>query len=111
MAKAWCCINEEWCMPVVVFADTRGKAKSYFMKQDTVGYFNFCIIKPHRIKKLDYLDKPNGYVMNWHKDEDKLPMVRDGGFNCREVYREDCKECCANKWCDVYKEENNNESK
>ena len=105
MSKAWLCIDEEWCRPVVVFADTRGKAKSCFLRRDTVGYFNFCIIKPRRIKELDYLDRPNGYIMDWHKDEDRLPMVRDGGFNCREVYIEFCEECCAKKWCSKYKKE------
>ena len=105
MSKAWLCINEDWCRPVVVFADTRGKAKSCFLRRDTVGYFNFCIIKPRRIKELDYLDRSNGYVMDWHKDEDRLPMVRDSGFNCREVYIEFCEECCAKKWCSKYKKE------
>lgn len=104
MSKAWCCLNEEWCRPVVVFADTRGKAKSYFMKRDTVGYFNFCKIKPHRIKKLDYLDRPNGYVMDWCKDEDRLPMVRDADFYCSEIDRDDCKECCAKEYCSDYEE-------
>ncbi len=105
MSKAWCCLDEEWCRPVVVFATTVGKAKSYFMKRDTVGYFKFCKLRPLRLKKLDYLDRPNGYVMDWHKDEDKHSMVRDGGFNCRETYREFCEECCAKEWCRKFKEE------
>ena len=104
MSKAWCSLNEKWCRPVIVFADTIGKAKSYFMKRDTVGYFNFCNVRPHRIKKLDYLDRPNGYVMNFLKDEDRLPMVRDAGFYCNEVDRQLCEECCAKEWCSAYEE-------
>ena len=95
----------------MVFADTRGKAKSYFLKRDTVGYFNFCIIKPYRLKKLDYLDRPNGYVMDWNKDEDKLLMVRDADFSCVEVDREECEACCAKEWCSKFKEDNNDQER
>lgn len=104
MSKAWICRDEEWCRSEVVFADTRGKAKSYFKAMETFDYFEFCELRPRRLKKLDYLNHPDGYVMDWLKDEDRLPMVRDADFYCNEIDRDDCKECCAKEWCSKYME-------
>ena len=104
MSKAWGCYEEESCIFEVVFADTRGKAKSYFKAMDTFDNYRFCELKPYRLKKLDYLNHPDGYVMDFCKDEDILPMVRDCGFYCIEVDREDCEICCAKEWCSKYEE-------
>ena len=104
MSKAWQCSDEEWCRTEVVFAETRGKAKTYFKNIDTFDWFDFCELKPYRVKNLDYLNHPDGYVMDWCKDEDRLPMVRDAGFCCNEVNRELCEKCCAKEWCSEYEE-------
>ena len=104
MSKAWCCCEEELGVVEVVFADTRGKAKSYFKNLETFDYYTYCELRPHRLKKLDYLNHPDGYVMDFYKDEDMIPMVRDAGFSCIDVDGNDCKECCANEWCSKYEE-------
>ena len=107
MSKAWCCDEEDLCVTEVVFADTSGKAKAYFQATETFDNYSFCKLRPYRKKSLDHLDRPDGYVMDWNKDEDRLPMVRDAGFSCWEVEREYCESCCAKEWCSKYKEENN----
>ena len=104
MSKAWECCEEESGVCEVVFADTRGKAKSYFKDMETFDYYNFCKLRPYRVKKLDNLNHPDGYVMDWCKDEDRLPMVRDVDFSCVEVDREECEGCCAKEWCSKYEE-------
>ena len=106
MSKAWCCIEEESGVVEVVFANTRGKAKSYFKDIETFDYYNFCELRPYRIKNLDHLNKSDGYIMDWRKDEDRLPMVRDADFSCVEVDREECEGCCAKEWCSKYEEDN-----
>ena len=106
MSKAWECCEEELGVVEVVFADTRGKAKSYFKNLETFDDYRFCELRPYRLKKLDYLNHPDGYVMKWYKDEDRIAMVKDISFYCAFPDKEECKECCARKWCDVYKEEN-----
>ena len=106
MSKAWGCYEEESCIFEVVFADTRGKAKSYFKAMDTFDNYRFCELRPRRLKKLDYLNHPDGYVMDLNKDEDRIAMVKDISFYCAFPGKEECNECCAKKWCDVYKEEN-----
>ena len=105
MSKAWVCSDLEWGITEVVFADTRGKAKSYFKSMETFEDFEFCDLSPYRMQNLDYLNKPDGYVMNFLKDEDRLPMVRDAGFYCTEVDRQLYEECCAKEWCSAYEEE------
>ena len=102
MSKAWCCCEEELGVVEVVFADTRGKAKSYFKNLETFDDYRFCELRPHRLKKFDYLNHPDGYVMDFCKDEDMIPMVRDAGFSCIDVDIEDCKGCCAKEWCSKY---------
>lgn len=105
MSKAWKCYEEESCIVEVVFADTRGKAKSYFKAMETFDNYGYCELRPRRIKKFDYLNHPDGYVMDWNKAEDRIPMVRDAGLSCIEADRKDCEECCAKEWCSKYKEE------
>ena len=105
MSKAWKCYEEESCIVEVVFADTRGKAKSYFKAMETFDNYGYCELSPRRIKKFDHLNRPNGYVMDWNKSEDRILMVRDAGLSCLEVDKELCKECCAKEWCSKYKEE------
>ena len=104
MSKAWGCYEEESGVVEVVFADTRGKAKSYFKDMETFDYYNFCQLRPYRVKKLDHLNHPDGYVMDWCMDEDRLPMVRDADFSCIDIDIEDCNECCAKQWCSKYEE-------
>ena len=104
MSKAWMCANNYGTIEIV-FADTKRRAKSYLKFTDSFEDYRHIDIYPERAKVLDYLDHNDGYIMNWHKDEDKLPMVRDSGFNCRETYREFCEECCAKEWCSKYKKE------
>ena len=107
MSKAWICANN-YGTTEIVFADTKRRAKSYLKNfTDSFEDYRCNDIYPERAKVLDYLGHNDGYVMNWHKDEDRLPMVRDAGFYCSEPDREDCKECCAKEWCRKYKEENN----
>ena len=105
MSKAWSFYEEEEGVIEVVFADTRGKARMYLKELDIFNNYRYIEISPRREKSLDYLDHEDGYVMNWYKDEDRLPMVRDDGFYCTEVDRQLCEECCAKEWCSKYQEE------
>ena len=103
MSKAWCCCEEELGVVEVVFADTRGKAKSYFKNLETFDDYRFCELRPHRLKKLDYLNHPDGYVMDFCKDEDMIPMVKEFNMHCSEI-TEECKECCVYEWCNKFEE-------
>ena len=107
MSKAWECYDEDNYYVEVVFADTRGKAKSYLKDMDAFDNMDFCDLRPHRVKSLDYLNYPDGYVMDFWKNEDRIAMTRHLGIRCEDAYREDCEICCAKEWCSEYKEEKN----
>lgn len=104
MSKAWSCYEEEEGVIEVVFADTRGKARMYLKELDTFDNYRYIEISPRREKALDYLDHPDGYVMNWFKDEDRISMVRHLGVQCDDAYREDCEVCCAQELCSKYED-------
>ena len=106
MSKAWGFYEDIEGITEIVFADTRGKARMYLKELDTFDNYRYIDINPRRKKALDYLDHENGYVMDWNKEEDRIAMVKDISFYCAFPDKEECKECCAREWCDVYKEEN-----
>lgn len=96
--KAYICTDKRSCMYyTVVFAETRGKAKS--VAQTTEDLYNtpFIHIAAKRIPQLDdaYRFHP---VMNWKNDFDRVRLVRDAGFVC-DAAREECNKCSAFEWC------------
>ena len=76
----------------------------YLKELDTFDNYKYIEISPRRKKSLDYLDHPDGYIMDWNKDEDRIPMVREFNMHCSEI-TEECKECCVFEWCSKFKEE------
>ena len=104
MSKAWVAYNFAECVSIVVFADTKGKARDYLMLTEIFDRYSFIDIVFCRAKDLDYLNRPDGYVMDWNNDDDRLPMVRDAGLSCHLAYKEICEECRSKQWCSKYEE-------
>ena len=107
MSKAWMAYNYPKNIAMVVFADTKGKAKSYLIHTETFDDYGFMDIDVYRAKSLDYLDRPDGYIMDWNNDEDRIAMVKHIYSGCLPPIEEDCESCCAKECCSKYKEENN----
>lgn len=107
MSKAWSFYEEEEGIIEVVFADTRTRARIYLNELDTFDNYRYIEISPRREKSLDYLDHPDGYVMSFAREEDRIAMVKNIGFYCTFPDREECESCCAKEWCSEYKEEKN----
>ena len=91
----------------IVFAPTKGKAKSIAMRYDCLcdAYIGFTDIYCHRRKEGDkfYTGKP---YLDWLCDEDRLLMVKEFGFTCgEEFYQEkECPYCVAKDFCSLYEE-------
>lgn len=85
----------------IVFAESRGKAKATAITTDSFNDYDYTEISARRVPKLDkyYRGKDE---MDWDNDEDRIAMVKDGGFSCDpECWEEeDCERCPANQWCD-----------
>ena len=88
MSKAWVAYNYPKNISMVVYADTKGKAKSYLMHTEIFDDYGFMDIDVY---------------MDWNKDEDRIPMVREFNMHCSEV-TDECKECCVWEWCSKYEE-------
>lgn len=104
MSKAWSFYEEEESIIEVVFADTRGKARMYLKELDTFDNYRYIEISPRREKALDYLNHPDGYVMSFLREEDKIALVKNIGVHCFDPDKNECKECCAMEWCSKYEE-------
>lgn len=106
MSKAWMCANN-YGATEIVFADTKRRAKSYLKFTDSFEDYRYIDIYPERAKVLDYLNHNEGYIMDWHKDEDRIALVKHIYSGCLPDIKDECESCCAKEWCGKYKEENN----
>lgn len=107
MSKAWYAHNEYEGTVIAVFADTRSKARKYIWDNNDnydLGFDKYTEINPKRFKRIDYLDKSDGYVMDWNKAEDRLVLVKETGWYCLDPILDDCKICTASNYCDLYAE-------
>lgn len=45
--------------------------------------------------------------MDWFDSDDRIAMVKHGGFHCSsevDVYKEKCEACPAHEWCERYED-------
>lgn len=89
----------------IVFAESSGKAKAFAMCLDGFEDDEFTEISARRKPELDQFFKGRS-VMDWDDPDDRIAMVRYGGFVCDEEYVEfeDCKKCPAREWCSAAEE-------
>ena len=104
MSKAWLCANNYGTIEIV-FADTKRRAKSYLKFTDSFEDYRHIDIYPERAKVLDYLNHNEGYIMDWHKDEDRIAMVKHIYSGCLPDSKDECESCCAKEWCRKFKEQ------
>ena len=76
----------------------------YRVFEKDLGFDKYTEINPKRFERIDYLDKPDGYVMDWNKAEDRLVLVKESGWYCSDPTLDDCKICTASNYCDLYAE-------
>lgn len=102
--KAWQVYNDSEDTSTIIFADTKGKAKSIALR---CGLFaedmEFIDIPCYRRKKGDQFYNGKSYL-DWDNDEDRLLMVKEFGFTCSEEWylEKECYYCVAKKFCSLY---------
>ena len=102
--KAWLVSrNDEWCS-TVVFAETRGKAKSYVLGTENFEDVDYCELEVCRVKKMDkyYVEGKN--EMDWFNSKDRIALVSECGFQCEYVEPYMCQDCPAKDICEDYQE-------
>lgn len=101
--KAWLVKEKDEFCATVVFAETRGKARALAMRTETCEDVDFRDILAYRRSALDKYYVPGKKEMDWFKSDDRIALVKDGGFSCIPDYwePEDCETCPAAEYCDV----------
>lgn len=104
--KAWVVRDKNEFCATVVFAETRGKARALAMHTDCCEDTDFCDIDVYRRPNLDKYYVAGKKEMDWFKSQDRIALVKDGGFTCSPDYwePEDCERCPAVEYCDMYKD-------
>lgn len=99
MMKAYSAHNDETGIGVVVFAETRGKAKRILMDTDVMEFYDFTEIRPRREKELDK-EYRGRQEMDWYDKDDRIALVKKG-WTCTtdSIDPEECQECPAKEWC------------
>lgn len=104
--KAWLVREKgEFCAEVV-FAETRGKARSLALHTDCCEDCDFTNIEVHRMKPADEHYREGKWHLDWENPKDRITLVKDCGFVCDYDYfdLEDCELCSAKEYCDRYKD-------
>lgn len=97
--KAWL-VNEKYeSGSAVVFAETRGKAKSLALCTSCCEDANFCDVEVNRAPEMDKYYVDGKTEMDWSDPKDRVALVKECGFCCRHPIAEDCKGCSAKEFC------------
>ena len=102
--KAWLVrVKDEFCAEVV-FAETRGKARSLALCTDCCDGATFTDIEVRRMPNADKYYKEGKWHLDWYNPQDRIVLVKDCGFTCDyEIFDiEDCKCCPAKQYCEQY---------
>ena len=101
--KAWRVREKGEFCATVVFAETRGKARSAALYTDCCEDVDFCNIEVHREPELDKYYKEGKLEMDWMNDDDRIVLVKEAGFCCDYIDIDLCNGCSAKDYCDEYK--------
>lgn len=102
--KAWLVKDKDKCAATVVFAETRGKARSTAMATDACEDVAFCDIEVRRVPSIDKYYKEGKKEMDWYDDKDRLALFKECSFRCEYMEIDLCEDCPAKEYCDEYQD-------
>lgn len=102
--KAWLVREKYQFCATVVFAETRGMAKSMALSTECCWDANFCDIEVRRQPQLDKYYVEGKTEMKWENPKDRIALVKECGFVCDPDcwMPGDCDCCSAKEYCDQY---------
>lgn len=101
--KAWLIRENDIEVCEVVFAETRGKAKSIALQTDTFCDCDFCDLEVNRVRNIDKYYTNGKRRMDWDNQKDRLVLVKDYDFSCiDECFGEFCEDCLSKEYCSKY---------
>lgn len=102
--KAWVVSIKDNFEATVVFAETRGRAKSLALSTDACEDAEFCDIEIRRLPKMDKYYKKGKTEMSWDNQQDRLALVKECNFRCEYAEPDICEACLAREYCSAYEE-------
>lgn len=88
---------------ICTFSETRGKAIEYARRTEEFFDYEFTEMRALRAKQFDKYYKNGKYEMDWFDDDDRIALVKEGGFSCSyefDLIDNICSMCPAAEWCD-----------
>ena len=82
--KAWLIRENDTESCEVIFAETRGKAKSMALTTDTFSECDFCDLETRRVCNIDKYYTNGKRCMDWNNQQDRLALVKECGFSCSD---------------------------
>lgn len=89
---------------VVVFAETRNKARYLALSTECCEDCDYTDIAVTRLPQIDKYYEEGKIEMDWQNQKDRLALVRECGFTCEDCVIDECYDCLANEFCDQYLE-------
>lgn len=103
--KAWLIRENDTEGCEVVFAETRGKAKSIALGTDTFSECDFCNLEVRRVANIDKYYTNGKRRMDWSNQQDRLVLVKEYDFSCcDDCFGEFCEDCLSKDYCCRYDE-------
>lgn len=104
--KAWFVQPKDEFYAGIVFAETRGKARSVALSLDGFEDTQFTDVEVRRAPYADKYYKEGKCYLDWDNPVERIALVKDCGFICDCDYLEweDCKNCSAKIYCDRYQD-------
>ena len=103
--KAWLVREKDEFCAAVVFAETRGKAKSLARCTDACEDADFLRIEVRRLPDIDkyYRGKRE---LDWFNPADRIVLVKECSFTCEHDAFDfgECAVCSAKEYCDQYQD-------
>lgn len=102
--KAWLVKEKDEFSAEVVFAETRGKAKSLARYTDACWDTAFVNIQATREPTIDKFYQEGKWRLDWEDADDRQLLVSICGFRCEYIDIDLCKVCSAKDSCDAYQD-------
>lgn len=98
--KAWLIRENDIEGYEVIFAETRGKAKSIALHTDTFSECDFCDLEACRAYNIDKYYTDGKRRMNWYDQQDRLAFIKEYDSYCiGDFFGGFCENCLSKDYC------------
>lgn len=102
--KAWLVREKDEFSATIIFAETRGKAKSLALGTECLENADFCNVEAYRVPQMDKYYKEGKTEMDWLDPKDRVAMVKECDLTCEYIDLNECKTCAAREICSQWEE-------